>query len=110
MLPEGTAVPQLPCAIPTWGGCFYSVLGLVLRFREGPLTCQIPVLSPRQVLLPPGTIRLTLTRIRSGTSIGSLTTWWLRCSSLPVALCGPARTMTEMYSLTSWLKDLAPLA
>lgn len=46
----------------------------------------------------------SLTSWRSGTSTGSSMTWWLRCWSLRVPLCGPARTMMEMYNLTSLLR------
>lgn len=46
----------------------------------------------------------SLTGRRYGMSTGSSMTWWLRCSSHQVLLCGPARTTMEMYSLTSLLR------
>lgn len=46
----------------------------------------------------------SLTSWRSGMSTGSSMTWWLRCWSHREPLCGPARTMMEMYSLTSLLR------
>ena len=52
----------------------------------------------------PVTTRQSLTGWRSGTSIGSSTTWWPRCWSHPGASSGPARTTTETCSRTSWLR------
>lgn len=92
----------VPPAPSYWGARYPRVFGTALRLREGSPTCQPPALSPQQALLLVGTIRPTSTRIRSGTSTGSLMTWWLRSSSLPAALCGPARTTTETCSRISW--------
>ena len=92
--------PQPP--LPTQGDGCPSASVSALRLREGSPTCQPPALSPQQALLLPGTTGPSSTRIRSGMSTASLTTWWLRSSSLRAALCGPARTMTEMCSQTSW--------
>lgn len=90
-----------PQPLPTRGGC-PSVSFLALRLTEGflNLSASCPLLT--QAPLLPGTIRLSSTNIRSGMSTGSLMTWWLRSSSLRAALCGPARTMTETCSRTSW--------
>lgn len=65
--------------------------------RDPPPVSLLP--SP---LCLPGTTKPTSTRIRSGMSTGSLTTWWLRSSSLQAASCGPARTTMETCSRTSW--------
>lgn len=71
--------------------------------QEGiPQSVSLPPSSPQQAPLLPGIIRPSSRRIRSGTSTGSLMTWWLRSSSLQAALCGPARTMMETCSRTSW--------
>lgn len=50
----------------------------------------------------------SLTSWRSGTSTGSLTTWWPRFSSLPEHLFGHARITMEMCSRTFWLRVSAP--
>lgn len=93
-------VPLAP-SLRGWGPLSWCIWFSSELWGRAP-TCQPPALSAQQALLLPGTTRLTSTRIRSGMSTGSLMTWWLRSSSLRAASCGPARTMTEMCSRTSW--------
>lgn len=89
--------PCPPRPPPAQERCCPSAPGSALSLRDPPPVSLLP--SP---LCLPGTTKLTSTRIRSGTSTGSLMTWWLKSSSLQAALCGPARTTMETCSRTSW--------